>query len=290
MDAALRSHIPIEEQITQLLRDAVHSSLSRPGLAMRYARLVQLQNPPSRKRQAWAKAGIAVPSLLLAEVTGRLALRCLRCHTWTPRSGVPIELSCGALEDVLQRASDLGIGFVVLAPRAEVHLDDLLDLTSRHPDVCLPLLLQAPLADRSLIRRLGSQPHVLPLVACHHQREHCRSEDTWNLIKDLSKAALLYGVTVDLCRPGFGCLDQDALCERLVAMGCGLIAYASPAPDGMGQFRPFTMMETICSSRSLHLPALFLHSPKAGPVCRQKPRFEGLSLPMIQPQPGLLVG
>jgi len=290
MDAALQSHIPLEEQISQLLRDAVHSFLSRPSHAMRYARLYQLQNPAARRRQAWSRAGIAVPAILMAEVTGRLALRCLRCHTWTPTSGVPIELNCGALEDVLRRARDLGIGFVVLAPRAEVHLEDLLDLTSHYTDICLPLVLEAPLANHALTRRLCSQPHVLPLVACHQQRDRWGSEETWDLIEDLSQTDLLFGATVDLCRPSPGYLDWDTLCEQLVDRGCGLIAYASPAPNGMGQFRPFAMMETIHSSQSLRMPALFIHSPKAGPVRRQQPRFEGLALPTMQPQTGLLVG
>ena len=290
MDAVLQSHIPLEEQICQLLRDAVHSSLSRPDMAMRYARIYQLQNPASRRRRAWARAGIAVPALLLAEVSGRLSLHCQSCHTWTTHRGVLVELRGGALHDVLQRARELGIGFVVLAPRDEVHLDDLLDLTSHHTDICLPLLLKAPLDDRALIRRLRSQPHVLPMVSCRRQRLGCRSEQTWRLIEDLSRADLLFGVTVDLCRTGLGFLDQDALCEQLVDKGCGLVAYASPAPNGIGQFRPFAMMETVRSSRLHRLPALFIHSPETRPMHRQQPRFEGLALPTMQPQPGLLMG
>jgi len=290
MDAARQSHIPLEEQISQLLRDAVHSSLSRPDLAMRYARIYRLQKPAARRRRAWAKAGVAVPALLLVEVSGDITLRCHRCHAWTPDSGVLVELRCGTLVDTIRRATELGIGYVVLAPRTEVNLDDLLDLTSHHTDICLPLLLEAPWVDRSLIRRLRSQPHLLPLVACHHQHDRYESEETWRLIEDLSRGNQLFGVTVGLCRPGLGDLHQDTHCEQLSAKGCGLIVYTAPAPNGMGQFRPFAMMETVGSSRVHDIPALFIHSPKAQPVCRQQPRFERPLLPTMLPQTGVLVG
>jgi MoaA/NifB/PqqE/SkfB family radical SAM enzyme len=179
--------------------------------------------------------------MAIVSVTQRCNLHCAGCYAQALHTQQEPELDTAELAGILQQASELGTGIVLLAGGEPLVRADLLDLTAGRPEVLFALFTNGTLLDDAAIARLAGQRHVVPVLSLEgHQADtdarrgagiHRRGLDA---MARLRQAGIFFGLSLTVTSQNYAIVSDPAYLEDLIATGCRLFFFVEYVPAVAG--------------------------------------------------------
>jgi len=231
--------------LSNLLRiffwDALRISIKNPARAVFFFRTVRRQRRAARIRSKWKQQGFHIPPIVLFSVTNRCNLHCKGCYSWALQKTNGEELSTEELDRVFSEARELGILFFVLAGGEPFVRTDILDVTSRYPEIIFLIFTNGLLINAEVLANLKKQKNIIPVISMEGYQDDTdgrRGEGVYQhlqkTIDKLKAKGIFYSISITLTRSNFPSVTGEQFVKSLVGLGCKLLFLVeySPVQEG----------------------------------------------------------
>ncbi|UCF99634.1 MAG: radical SAM protein [Spirochaetaceae bacterium] len=233
------------KMLSSLLRiffwDALRISIRNPARALFFLRTVGRQRKAAGVRSRWRKQGFHIPPIALFSVTNKCNLHCKGCYSWALHRSNGTELSTEELDRVFAEAKALGILFFALAGGEPFVRPDIIEVTSRYPEIIFLVFTNGLLIDSEMIGKVKKQKNIIPVISLEGYKEDTdgrRGEGVFQhlqkIINRLKASDIFYSISITLTRSNFTTVTNDQFINKLVDLGCKLLFLVeySPVQEG----------------------------------------------------------
>ncbi len=275
------SYLPVLNRGLRIFfSEFVRVSLSRPGQALFFLKVLRRQRQAMRRRARRAAEGLHVPPIAIFSITNRCNLRCKGCYAQAIRSGdreLPEELSPRQLREVVTQAGALGISFFVIAGGEPLTRPEIVDITRDHPDILFLLVTNGLLLDGPLIGRLQAQRNTVPVLSLEGNQaetDERRGEGVHERLRrkmdELKAAGVFFAVSLTVTRVNFEVVADPRFVEDAIRAGCRLFLFLEYTPIregtddwGITDAQRVEMRERVAGFRArfARFPAVFIAVP-----------------------------
>ncbi len=227
--------------LSSLLRiffwDALKISIRDPGRALFFLKTVGRQRRAAHVRNRWRQRGYHVPPIAIFSVTNRCNLHCKGCYSWALHRSHVDELTTVEVDSIFAEARDLGILFFVLAGGEPFARGDLLDVTSRYPEITFLVFTNGLLLDAAMVAKIARQKNIVPVVSLEGYEadtDERRGEGVYGrlekVITRLKASHIFFSISVTVTRGSFPTVTEERFVRQLVSSGCRLLFLVEYSP------------------------------------------------------------
>lgn len=237
--------IAFAKLLSSLLRiffwDALRISIRNPARALFFLRTVGRQRKAAGIRSRWRQQGFHVPPITLFSVTNKCNLHCKGCYSRALQKSKGKELTTEELDGVFAEARALGILFFVLAGGEPFVRPDIIDVTSRFPEIIFLVFTNGLLIDPGMIAKVRKQKNIIPVVSLEGYQDDTdgrRGDGVYQhlqkIINRLKQSDIFYSISITLTRTNFSTVRKEHFIKRIVELGCKLLFLVeySPVQEG----------------------------------------------------------
>jgi MoaA/NifB/PqqE/SkfB family radical SAM enzyme len=267
---------PLNRGLRVFFSEFVRVSLSSPGRAWYFLKVLAWQIQAARLRSRWARAGLHVPPIAIFSITNRCNLRCKGCYAQAIRDDAPDELHSADLRRIISEGASLGISFFVIAGGEPLTRPEILDITREFPRVVFLLITNGLLLDQALIARLGRQRNTVPVLSIEGNRvdtDERRGRGVHERLQarmgELRRARVFFSLSLTVTRANFDTVADETFVKSAIQEGCRLFFFLEYTPIRAGTDEwvitdeQRQRMKAIVQSfrRSSSFPAVFVAVP-----------------------------
>ena len=266
--------IAFEASIIDVVKAALRITRRDPRFAFHALRLLRRQQNAAKIRGSHEAAGTHVPPFLIYSVTGRCNFDCTGCYANILHRSERQELSSDRIHGLLDEARVLGSSIMLLAGGEPFLRPDLLELTSRRPEILFLLFTNGSLLTDERIEALRRQRHVITVLSLEGneaQTDARRGSGTYgnvlNVMSRMKRRRVFFGTSTTLTSENIELTTSQGHLEDLIDRGCRLFYYINyvpvqPGTEGL-QLSPAQVqaLEERLTDVRKTLPALFIAFP-----------------------------
>lgn len=231
----------VENIVSGILKATLHNP-KESGFMAKYA--VQSRRA-SRLREAAQKDGQHIPPFLIASITTQCNLHCKGCYAranhscydQSPIGNAPQLLRAEQWGRVFQQASDLGIGFILLAGGEPFVRRDVLTIAGEYPDILFPVFTNGTMIDSSYLDLLDQKRNLIPIISIEGKQKATDArrgagiyQRLHSAMRELHSRGLLFGASVTVTKGNIDEVLSDSFIDELSAGGCKAIVYVEYVP------------------------------------------------------------
>lgn len=231
----------VENIVSGILKATLHNPKESSFMA-KYA--VQSRRA-SKLREAAQKEGQHIPPFLIASITTQCNLHCKGCYARANHSCYDRETTGNALQllsadqwrRIFQQATDLGIGFILLAGGEPFVRRDVLTIAGEYPGILFPVFTNGTMIDSSYLELLDQRRNLIPVISIEGEQKTTdarRGSGVYlrlhSAMRELHSRALLFGTSVTVTKENIGEVLSDPFINELSVSGCKAIVYVEYVP------------------------------------------------------------
>jgi len=200
------------------------------------------QRRQAQRRTAAARAGRAVPPILIASVTRRCNLDCAGCYSkeLRPEGVGATELSDERFLELFREAVDLGVGAIMLAGGEPLLRRNLLEATAELGGLAVPVFTNGTLVDESWLDLFASGK-LLPVFSIEgepaftaERRGRGVHEAVIDRAAQLRRRGAAFGVSITLTSRNFEAALAPSFLERIDWLGASALFLVEYVPAVRG--------------------------------------------------------
>jgi MoaA/NifB/PqqE/SkfB family radical SAM enzyme len=267
---------PLNRGLRVFFSEFVRVSLTSPGRAWYFLKVLAWQVQSARLRARWARTGLHVPPIAIFSITNRCNLHCKGCYAQAIRDGAPDELGSADLRRIISEGAALGISFFVIAGGEPLTRPEILDITRQFPRVVFLLITNGLLLDGALIAGLRRQRNTVPVLSIEGSRaqtDERRGRGVHERLRarmsELRRAGVFFSLSFTVTRANFETVTDERFVRGAIQEGCRLFFFLEYTPIRSGtdewvitdeqRQRMKTIVRFFRSSR--RFPAVFVAVP-----------------------------
>ncbi len=268
------TELAFEASIFDTLKLAARIMFYDPRFAVRALRLLSRQRRAAKVRRIHKARGVHVPPFSIFSITGKCNLSCAGCYAnLLHRSDRP-ELSNERIGRLLSEARDLGVSIMLIAGGEPFLREGLLDLTAQAPEILFLLFTNATLLDDTVVEKLKTQPHVVPILSLEGDEtltDARRGRGSYSraleAMQRLKEGHVFFGTSTTLTCENYELSTSREYIRDLLKRGCRLFYYINyiPVESGTEHLQlPGTQaqeFEQLLSEYRKTMPCLFIAFP-----------------------------
>ena len=196
-------------------------------------------------RQAAQKRGQHVPPFLIASITTQCNLHCKGCYARANHSCYDQDSTENARQPlraeqwgrIFQEATDLGIGFILLAGGEPFVRHDVLTTAGEYSSILFPIFTNGTMFDEDYLELLDQKRNLIPIVSIEGNRETTDArrgagiyQQLHAAMQELHNRGLLFGASVTVTKKNWPEVLSDSFIEELNINGCKAIIYVEYVP------------------------------------------------------------
>lgn len=241
----------LTEGVEQVVKDALKATLKDPRESAFLAKFALASTAAVKRRAANEKAGLHVPSYLIASITSSCNLHCAGCYSRANNATVDCEPSRQLTEDewlrIFREASELGISFVLLAGGEPMLRYDVMESAGKMQDMLFPIFTNGTFMNEKIFDLLDRCRNLIPVISIEGDREVTdarRGEGIYDLtvskMDDLHKRGIIYGVSVTVTKENIGEVFSDEFLDLMRSRGCKAVFFIEfvPVSDEASELAP----------------------------------------------------
>jgi MoaA/NifB/PqqE/SkfB family radical SAM enzyme len=227
----------INDDFTDMLKRALYLTFMNPRSFIFIIKAIFYQGRARKLRKKMELSGKHIPMFLIVSITRSCNLGCKGCYAMTkdkPREG---EMSLEKIESLFREAESIGISISLLAGGEPLTKKGILDVTRKFPGIIFPLFTNGLLIDKEIVRELGCQRHVIPIISVEgNEKEtdgrrgdgvHGKLRECYRMLRD---NRLLWGASITVTMDNFDVVTSRSFVSGLINMGCTLFFYVEYVP------------------------------------------------------------
>ncbi|MBR4550434.1 MAG: radical SAM protein [Oscillospiraceae bacterium] len=241
----------LTEGVEAIVKDAIRATMRDPKESLFMARFAAASKHASLRRAENEKAGLHVPSYLIASITSSCNLHCAGCYSRANRATedcAPVQqLSAEQWQSIFRQAEELGISFILLAGGEPMLRRDVLEAAGQMKNLLFPIFTNGSFLDRRYVELFDRSRNLIPVMSIEGGRKATdarRGEGVYDRLishmETLHDRGLLFGASVTVTTENLDEVLSDAFVDSLSERGCKVVFYIEyvPVTDEAGHLAP----------------------------------------------------
>ncbi len=231
----------LTEGVEAIVKDAIRATLRDPKESLFMARFAAASKHASLRRMDNEKAGLHVPSYLIASITSSCNLHCAGCYSRanhaTEDCAPQKQLTTEQWENIFRQAEELGVSFILLAGGEPMLRYDVIEAAGKHPDILFPIFTNGTFLGQKYFQLLNRCRNLVPVISIEGDQlltDARRGEGIYGKIMDnmekLQKQGLLFGCSITVTTENLEEVLSDEFVASLASRGCKAIFYIEFVP------------------------------------------------------------
>lgn len=227
----------IDQIVTEVLKNTLHHP-KETAFLLRYR---SGSKKALQKRLAWESRGQHVPSFLISSITNACNLFCKGCYarangTCCEERSDPL-LTAEEWDSIFCQASELGIGFHLLAGGEPLLRREVLLRAAQHPETIFPIFTNGTMLEPSCLELFDRCRNLIPILSIEGNEAETdarRGKGTYSLLHDkmemLNQRGILYGCSLTVSKNNLNTVTQPGFIQQLAAQGCRIVLFVEYVP------------------------------------------------------------
>lgn len=231
----------LAEGVEQVVKDALKATLKDPRESAFLAKFAIASAKANKKRIEEEKAGLHVPSYLIASITSSCNLHCAGCYSRANNATEDCEperqLSDEDWLRIFKEAEELGISFILLAGGEPMLRWDVMQAAGSIQDIIFPIFTNGTFMGDKHVELLDKCRNLVPVISIEGGREETdsrRGEGIYDTVvskmDELHRRGLIYGVSVTVTRENLHEVYSDEFLDIMRERGCKAVFYIEYVP------------------------------------------------------------
>lgn len=224
--------------IRRMVRDGLVASLTRPASAFALLKMMKNQKIATDVRKAQLKNGFHIPPFLIVSITRKCNLQCKGCYSnHFAQMDKDSELSTENWIRVLSDADRLGVSFVLVAGGEPFSRKDIIDITSRFPNIVFPVFTNGTLINSDTVAELKRHRNIIPVFSLEGSADMTDSRRGEGIARILGeklslvkKASLFSGISFTVTSENIDIVTDPSFIKELSLKGASLFFFVEYVP------------------------------------------------------------
>lgn len=231
----------LTEGVEQVVKDALKATLKDPRESAFLMKFAAASKAAAKKREAFEKEGLHVPSYLIASITSSCNLHCEGCYSRandaTTDCAPSMQLTDEEWQRIFNEADDLGISFILLAGGEPMLRWDVIEKAGKMKNIIFPVFTNGTYMGDKYLELLDKCRNILPVISIEGEREETdsrRGEGVYDTVMEkmdkLCEKGIIYGVSVTVTKENMDKVYSDSFLDSLRSRGCKAVFYIEFVP------------------------------------------------------------
>ena len=231
----------LSDGVQQIVTDAIKATIRDPRGSAFLGKFALASAKATRRRVEEEKAGLHVPSYLIASITSNCNLHCSGCYSRANHATVDCKPSMQLTDEewlgIFREAEELGISFILLAGGEPMLRRDIVVAAGSLQSILFPIFTNGTFMDDRYMELLDKCRNLIPVISIEGDRETTdsrRGEGVYDMtvsrMDELAKRGLLYGVSVTVTKENIGEVFSDEFLDLMRSRGCKAVFYIEFVP------------------------------------------------------------
>lgn len=243
--------------INNIISDVIATTIYNPKETKYLIRYRKLSKHAMLVRSGYEKQGKHIPVFLISSITHCCNLHCKGCYA--RENGICCEenprqmLTAEEWKDIFNEASQLGIGFNILAGGEPLLRKDVLLEAIKFPEIIFPIFTNGTLIDDTYCALFDEYRNLVPVLSVEGHKEATddrRGEGIYDILmskmKMLKQKNILFGVSITVTKQNISEVTNLEFINNLKKLGCRVVFFIEYVPvDSSTRNLAFTDKERL---------------------------------------------
>ena len=231
----------LTEGVEQVVKDAFKATVRDPRESAFLVKFAAACAVAAGRREKNEKAGLHVPSYLIASITSSCNLHCEGCYSRandaTTDCAPSMQLTDEEWLRIFREAEELGVSFILLAGGEPMLRWDVIETAGKMKNILFPVFTNGTFMGDKHLELLDRCRNIVPVISIEGEREETdarRGEGVYDTVMDkmdkLCERGIIYGVSVTVTKENMEKAYSDAFLDSLRSRGCKAVFYIEFVP------------------------------------------------------------
>lgn len=227
--------------VEKIVKNALKASLSNPRESIFMGKYALASKKATEKRRIAEENGEHVPPFLIASITSNCNLHCAGCYSRANhacKDCAPVDqLSDEEWKKIFDEASELGVGFILLAGGEPFIRRDVISIASKTPDILFPIFTNGTMVDDQYLKLFDKHRNLVPIISIEggeNTTDTRRGSGVYEKIntsmKQMKDAGVLFGASVTVTTENMKEVLSDAFVNEMYAKGAKAVIFVEFVP------------------------------------------------------------
>lgn len=227
--------------VERIVKNAIKASLSNPRESVFMAKYALASKKATEKRRKAEEAGEHVPPFLIASITSNCNLHCAGCYSRANhacKDAEPVDqLSALEWKKIFDEASEMGIGFILLAGGEPFIRRDIITIASERSDILFPIFTNGTMVDAQYLKLFDKNRNLVPILSIEGGQETTdtrRGQGVYERLQtsmdQMKQAGVLFGISVTVTTENMEEVLSDAFVRKMYDKGAKAVIYVEFVP------------------------------------------------------------
>lgn len=227
--------------VEKIVKGAVRATLTDLKESVFMAKYALASKEASRKRAKAEQNGENIPPFLIASITSSCNLHCAGCYSRQNHActdGAPVnQLTADDWKSIFSEATDLGIGFILLAGGEPLLRKDVIEAAGEYSDILFPVFTNGTLMGDEYIKLFDKNRNLVPILSIEGKQEKTDERrgggvyaNLKNVMERIWKSHLIFGASVTATCANLQEITSAEFLDELRDTGCKAVIYVEFVP------------------------------------------------------------
>ncbi len=227
--------------VERIVKNALKASLSNPRESIFMAQYALASKKASEKRRIAEENGEHVVPFLIASITSSCNLHCAGCYSRANhacKDTAPVDqMTAEEWGNVFDEASELGVGFILLAGGEPFVRRDIITRAADRPDILFPIFTNGTMVDDDYLKLFDRNRNLVPILSIEGGEEttdNRRGQGVYQRLQTsmakMKKAGVLFGASVTVTTENMQEVLSDDFVRQMYDKGAKAIIYVEFVP------------------------------------------------------------
>lgn len=227
--------------VERIIKGAMKASLSNPKESLFLSKYILVSKNASKIRKTYEEKGEHIPPFLIASITSKCNLYCKGCYARANHScsddNTKEQLSSKEWGKIFGEASDLGIGFILLAGGEPLLRNDVIEAASKYKNILFPIFTNGTMINDIYLKHFDKNRNLVPVLSIEGNEKETDTRrgsgiynKLLNTMDDLKKNKILYGCSVTVTKDNLTEVTSNEFLHELSKRGCKVVFYIEYVP------------------------------------------------------------
>lgn len=231
----------INKSINNIITEVLSHTLNNPKETAFLLNYIKKNNKLTKTRLSYEENNQHIPAFLISSITSSCNLFCKGCYA--RKNGICCEhekrpmLSSHKWEDIFKQASELGIGFNLLAGGEPLMRKDVMEKAADIHDIIFPIFTNGTLIDDYYCELFDNNRNLVPVLSIEGSQSATdlrRGEGVYEKLlekmKMLKENKILFGASVTVTTENINEVTSEVFIKLIQSYGCRVIFFIEYVP------------------------------------------------------------
>lgn len=227
--------------VENIVKTALKASLFNPKESLFMAKYARASKKATDKRRKAEENGDHIPPFLIASITSACNLHCAGCYSRANDACIdetPVDqMTAEEWNAVFTEASDLGIGFILLAGGEPFVRKDIITKAAENPDILFPIFTNGTMVTEEYLTLFDKHRNLVPILSIEGGQETTDSRRGSGVYQKLNDSmqqmkdhGILFGASVTVTTENMFEVFSDEFIQKMYDKGAKVIIYVEFVP------------------------------------------------------------